>query len=83
MAIKYEVDGNIFREIEVKFLAAYVKEYLITARAIQTDSAGNKVELFQLNDGRCFSRTLAPHRKTAIARESTSSARIHQRVTDS
>ena len=82
MAIRYEVDGDIFREIDVKFLAAYVKESLIVARTIQTDAAGNKVELFQLNDGRWFSRALAPQRQAAIVRESTSPARIPQRVTD-
>jgi hypothetical protein len=83
MAIKYEVDGDVFREIDVKFLAAYVKEYLITARAIQTDAAGNKVEFFQLNDGRWFSRTLTPQRKAAITRESTPPAGIPKRATDS
>lgn len=83
MAIKYEIDGDIFREIDVKFLIAYVKEYLITARMIQTDADGNKIEFFQLNDGRWFSRRVAPHRKAAIARESIPPPGIPKRVTDS
>ena len=82
MAIQYEVDGDIFREIEVKFLTAHIKESLIVARSIETDAAGNKVELFQLNDGRWFSRDLAPHRKAATARESISPVRIPHRVTE-
>jgi hypothetical protein len=83
MAIKYEIDGDIFREIDVKFLVAYVNEYLITARTIQTDASGNKVEFFQLNDGRWFSRTITPHRKAAIARESIPPAGFAKHVTDS
>lgn len=82
MAIKYEIDGDIFREIEVKFLLAYVKEYRITARAIQTDASGDKVEFFQLNDGRWFSRTITPHRRAAIARESLPPAGFPRGVTD-
>ena len=82
MAIKYEIDGDIFREINVKFLVAYVKESLIIARGIQTDAAGNKSELLRLNDGRYFSRTLPP-RKGAIARETVPPAGIPQRVTNS
>jgi hypothetical protein len=83
MAVKYEIDGDIFREINVKFLAAYVNEYLITARATQLDAAGNKREFFQLNDGRWFSRALTPPRKAAIATKSIPRAGIPQQVTDS
>ncbi len=83
MAVKYEIDGDIFREINVKFLVAYVNEYLITARAIQTDAVGNKSELFRLNDGRWFSRMITSPRKAAIARASIPRAGIPQRATDS
>ncbi len=83
MAVKYEIDGNIFREVNVKFLVAYVNEYLITARAIQVDAAGNKSELVQLNDGRWFSHALPPPRRVATAKESIPPARIPQHVTDS
>jgi hypothetical protein len=76
MAIKYVIDGDIFREIDEKFLVAHVNEYLINARAIQTDAAGNKIELFQLNDGRWFSRAVTPHFKDAITKESILSATI-------
>ena len=81
MAIKYEVNGDIFREINEKFLVAYVNEYLIKDRVFQTDAAGNKVEFFQLNDGRCFSRIITPHRESAVVRESAPPATIPQRVT--
>ena len=82
MAVKYEVDGDIFREVNVKFLVAYVSEYLITARAIQTDAAGNKRELFQLNDGRWFSRAITPAPRAVMTKESIPPARIPRRVTD-
>ena len=62
MAIKYQVDGDIFREITEKWLFAYVKEYRIKARVFETDQAGNMVENFQLNDGRVFTRQVpVPH----------------------
>jgi hypothetical protein len=83
MAIKYEVDGDIFREINEKFLVAYVNEYLIKARVLQTDAAGNKVEFFQLNDGRCFSRTISSHREPIVVRDSIPAATIPQRITGS
>ena len=56
MSIKYQVDGNIFREITEKWLCANVSEYLIKARRIETDSAGNEIENYLLNDGRMFSK---------------------------
>ena len=59
MPIKYEVDGNIFREINENWLVASVNEYLIQAREIKTDRLGNKIEMFQLNDGRVFTRLVA------------------------
>ncbi|HLO16319.1 MAG TPA: hypothetical protein VK206_15915 [Anaerolineales bacterium] len=83
MAIKYEIDGDIFREINEKFLVAYVNEYLIKARVLQMDAAGNEVEFFQLNDGRCFSRIITPHRESAVVREPTLPSTIPQRVTGS
>lgn len=64
MTVQYQVDGNIFQEITANWLCAYVKEYLIKARQLDTDQAGNAVEHLQLNDGRVFTRLVA---KPAIA----------------
>lgn len=80
MAIKYEVDGDIFREIDEKFLVAHVNEYLIKARVLQTDAAGNKVEFFQLNDGRCFSRIVTLRHESAVTGKPTPTATIAQRL---
>jgi hypothetical protein len=56
MAVQYEIDGNVFREITTNWLCAYVKEFLIKARQIDTNQAGDTVEHVQLNDGRVFTR---------------------------
>ena len=69
MAVKYQVDGNIFREITEKWLFAYVKEYRIKARVFETDQAGNMVENFQLNDGRFFTRTIPVTRASDTGEE--------------
>jgi hypothetical protein len=62
MSVKYEVDGNIFREMRGNWLYVRVKEYLITARKIETNQDGNVSEYFLLNDGRVFTRKiLAPN----------------------
>lgn len=58
MSIKYEIDGDIFREMSGSWLYVRVKEYLITARKIETDQDGNISEYFQLNDGRVFTRQI-------------------------
>jgi len=58
MPIKYEIDGNVFREIRENWLSAYVREFLVLARRLETDQAGNEIESFQLNDGRIFRRAL-------------------------
>jgi hypothetical protein len=76
MGMKYEVDGNIFREINEKWPFAYVSEFLIKARAIQTDEAGNRIEVFQLNDGRCFSRLAPVQQKRFIFSESNTQPRM-------
>ena len=59
MSVKYQVDGDNFQEITEKWLFAYVREFLITKRAYETDQAGNLIEYFQLNDGRIFSRPVS------------------------
>lgn len=58
MTVKYEVDGDIFREIDGNWLCAEVKEFVIKARKTETDQAGNVSEYFQLNDGRIFTRQI-------------------------
>jgi len=58
MDVKYQVDGDIFREITGNWLCAFVKEFVIVARTSETDHAGNTIEYFKLNDGRVFSREI-------------------------
>jgi len=58
MSVKYQLDGDIFREITANWLCANVKEYLVKARMVETDQAGNIIENFQLNDGRVFTRQI-------------------------
>lgn len=65
MSVKYQVDGDIFREITEKWLSAYVKEYRIRARVFETDQAGNIIENFQLNDGRVFTRQIPVSRASS------------------
>jgi len=62
MPVKYQVDGDIFREITKKWLFAYVDEFRIVARVRETDHVGNLIEKFQLNDGRVFSRRIQTSR---------------------
>jgi hypothetical protein len=56
MTVQYQVDGNIFFEIKTNWLCASVNEFLIKARQLDTDQAGNTIEYFQLNDSRVFTR---------------------------
>lgn len=58
MTIQYEIDENIFLEINTNWLCPSVNEFLIKARHLDTDQAGNSVEYFQLNDGRVFIRPI-------------------------
>ena len=58
MSVKYEVDGDIFREMRGNWLYVRVKEYLITARKIETNQDGSISEYFLLNDGRVFTRRI-------------------------
>ncbi len=64
---EYEVDGDIFREIRENWLFANVREFLICARHSETDRAGNKIECFQLNDGRTFTRIVGSTRTAMTA----------------
>ena len=59
MAVQYQIDGNIFREITTNWLCASVNEFLIKARQFYTDPAGNTVEYVQLNDSRVFTRQVS------------------------
>jgi hypothetical protein len=59
MSIKYEVDGDIFREMSGNWLYVRVKEFIITARKIETNQDGSISEYFLLNDGRVFTRRIA------------------------
>lgn len=63
MVVKYQVDGNVFLEIKTNWLCAFVNEFLIQARQLDTDQAGNTIENLQLNDGRVFTRQV-PSLKT-------------------
>lgn len=77
MPVKYEVDGDIFREISENWLFANVREFLIRARRSETDRAGNKVESLQLNDGRIFTRVVGNTRfVTAASKTVPSEARM-------
>jgi len=58
MAIKYQIEGNIFREIKTNWLCASINEFLIKIRKTDTDQEGAVIEYLQLNDGRVFSRPL-------------------------
>jgi hypothetical protein len=80
MSIKYQVDGNIFREITEKWLCANVSEYLIKARGIETDSAGNKIENYLLNDGRMFSKVLTGQQASNVMGESRSHLKLARRA---
>jgi len=80
MSIKYQVDGNIFREITEKWLCADVSEYLIKARRIETDSAGNKIEKYLLNDGRIFTKMLTGQQVSNVTGESKSHLKSAHRV---
>ena len=58
MAVQYEIDGDIFREMTINWLCACTKEFLIKARQFDTNQAGETVEYVQLNDGRVFTRMI-------------------------
>jgi hypothetical protein len=65
MAVKYQIDGNIFLEINTNWLCASINEFLIKARQLDTDLAGNTVEHVQLNDGRIFTRLVSSPKAVA------------------
>jgi hypothetical protein len=70
MAVQYEIDGNVFREITTSWLCAYVKEFLIKARQIDTNQAGDTVEHVQLNDGRVFTRLVGNTQSVNVSKAS-------------
>ena len=69
MSAKYQVDGNIFREITGNWLCASFSETLIKVRRIETDSAGNKIERYLLNDGRMFIKVLTRQQASNVMGE--------------
>lgn len=71
MAVKYQVDGDIFREITEKWPFAYVSEHLIRARKFETDQYGNQVEYLQLGDGRIFERAVPKPQRAAVSEPKT------------
>ncbi len=72
MAVKYQIDGNIFLEINTNWFCASVNEFLIKARQLDTDLAGNTVEHVQLNDGRIFTRLVSSPKAVEVATTSRS-----------
>ena len=70
MAVRYQVDGNIFREINPNWLCVSIGEFFIKARRIATDQTGNTVEYLQLNDGRIFERQMPSFQSAEVPRES-------------
>jgi len=68
MAVRYQVDGDIFLEITPNWLCASINEFLIKARQVATDQTGNTIEYFQLNDGRVFTRPIPSHQSVEFSR---------------
>jgi hypothetical protein len=56
MSVKYQVDGDIFREITTNWICASINEFFIKIRKTELDQDGAVIEFLQLNDGRVFSR---------------------------
>ncbi len=75
MRIRYQIDGNIFREISSNWLCAFVNECLIKIRKTDTDQAGNSIEYFQLNDGRVFTRPVSSPKYVEVPRNSNARLR--------
>jgi hypothetical protein len=69
MAVRYQVDGDIFREITPNWLCASISEFFIKARQVATDQTGNTIEYFQLNDGRIFERPVPSFQPAEALRE--------------
>jgi len=70
MAVKYQVDGKIFREITTNWLCASINEFLIKARQFGADQTGNTIEYFQLNDGRVFTRPVPSFQSVEVSKDS-------------
>ena len=75
MAVQYQVDGNTFWEITTNWFSAHVSEFLIKARRLDTDQAGNTIEYFQLNDGRVFTRLIPSAQAVDVPKASNTSPR--------
>jgi len=70
MTVQYQIDGNIFREITTNWLCATVNEFLIKARQLDVNQAGNSIEYVQLNDGRIFTRPVPSFQAADISKDS-------------
>ena len=70
MAVQYQIDGNVFREITTNWFCASINEFLIKVRQVDTDQIGNTVEHFQLNDGRVFMRLVPNSRAVDVPKAS-------------
>ena len=70
MAVRYQIDGDIFREITPHWLCASINEFLIKARKTSVDQAGAVVEYVQLNDGRVFTRPVYSAQTLGIPKSS-------------
>ena len=87
MAIKYQVDGDIFREITTNWLCASINEFLIKIRKTELDQDGAVIEFLQLNDGRVFSRPVPVTQAVNASRYNTrmrnTRLAIHDAITQS
>ena len=75
MAVKYQIDGEIFQEITTNWLCAFVEEFLIKIRKTDTDQSGNAIEYLQLNDGRVFERSVPSFQCAEVSRNSNTRLR--------
>mgnify|MGYP001566466690 CR=1 FL=1 len=75
MAVRYQIDGDIFREITPHWLCASINEFLIKVRKTDVDQTGATVEHLQLNDGRIFTRLIPCPQSVDIPRDSNSRRR--------
>lgn len=75
MAVRYQIDGDIFREITPHWLCASINEFLIKFRKTDVDQTGATVEHLQLNDGRVFTRLIPCPQSADVPKDSNSRRR--------
>jgi hypothetical protein len=88
MSVKYQVDGDIFREITTNWLCASISEFLIKIRKTELDQDGAVIEFLQLTDGRVFSRPVPVLQAVNVSRARNTRMRntrlaIHDAITQS